>query len=102
MKTNKPGFIRRWLARLWVQAQEDRCYENESALAIGQDYPSSIFDRDQGYTFRVYAADRGHVVEVQHTDRKKDERVQKLFIITEDDDFGRQISKILTAEGLHR
>ena len=104
MKTNKPGFIRRWLARLWVQAQEDRCYEDESPLAIGQDYPatSNHFSRDRGFTFTVYAADRGHVVDVEHNDHKRDERVHKLYIITEDDDFGRQISKILTAEGLHR
>jgi hypothetical protein len=42
------------------------------------------------------------VVDVEHTDHKRDERVHKLYIITEDDDFGHQISKILTAEGLHR
>jgi hypothetical protein len=105
IKTTKPGIIRRWLARVWLQAREDYDYgddKEESMQGLSVSSLDHNFSRDRGFTFTVYSADRGHVIDVQHTDHKKDERVHKLYIITEDDDFGRQISKILTAEGLHR
>jgi hypothetical protein len=105
IKNTKPGFIRRWLARVWLQAREDYDYGDEKDEDIGSRSISSMdhsFSRDRGFTFTVYGADRGHVIAVQHTDTKKDERIHRLYIVTEDDDFGKQISKILTAEGLHR
>jgi hypothetical protein len=105
IKNTKPGFIRRWLARVWLQAREDYDNGDETQEPIASLDRSSIdhnFSRDRGFTFTVYGADRGHVIDVQHTDTKKDERIHRLYIVTEDDDFGKQISKILTAEGLHR
>ena len=103
IKTTKPGFIRRWLARVWLQAREDYDYGDDKIETLGSmSLRDLMFSRDRGFTFTVYGADRGHVIDVQHTDHKKDEQIHRLYIVTEDDDFGKQISKILTAQGLHR
>lgn len=50
--------------------------------------------------FRMYKAENGHVMEVRHYDRRTDRNTNKLYLITDEQDLGAEISKIITVESL--
>jgi len=55
---------------------------------------------DADLNFRMYKAENGHVMEVRHYDRRTDRHTNKLYLITDDQDLGAEISKIITVESL--
>ena len=55
---------------------------------------------DADLNFRMYKAENGHVMEVRHYDRRTDRNTNKLYLITDDQDLGAEISKIITVESL--
>lgn len=55
---------------------------------------------DADLSFRMYKAENGHVMEVRHYDRRIDRNSNKLYLITDDQDLGAEISKIITIESL--
>jgi hypothetical protein len=50
--------------------------------------------------FNIYHASGGRVVETNSYDRHKDRHKRSLYVITSDQDFGREIDKIITMEAL--
>lgn len=50
--------------------------------------------------FKMYKAENGHVMEVRHYDRRTERHNNKLYLITDDQDLGAEISKIITVESL--
>lgn len=56
-----------------------------------------------GLQFTVYAAEGGStVIETSMYVRKDDDYQHKLFVITEGEDFGKQLGEIITMERLRR
>ena len=53
-----------------------------------------------GMRFHLYRASGGYVVETRHYDRRNDRNENKMYVITEDQDVGHAIGKIITMESL--
>lgn len=58
--------------------------------------------QSKGLNFTIYTADGGHIIETHDYDKVIDRQNNKLYIITNDDDFGEKISHIITYELLRR
>ena len=54
----------------------------------------------EGMRFQLYRASGGYVVETRHYDRRTDRNENKMYVITEDQDVGHAIGKIITMESL--
>jgi hypothetical protein len=50
--------------------------------------------------FSVYKANGGYIVEYRQYDRQRDRSDNKLHIVHEDQDLGRELSKIISFEAL--
>jgi hypothetical protein len=59
-----------------------------------------MIDHEKALRFNVYHANGGRVVEINNYDRQKDRHKRSLYVITSDQDFGREIDKIITMEAL--
>lgn len=55
---------------------------------------------ERALQFTVYNANGGRIVETRKYDRKIDRHTSNLYVITGDQDFGREIDKIMTMESL--
>jgi hypothetical protein len=107
-KIKKPGFIDRWLfKRLQNGAAFEQSQQNEkvsnmklgAGIAIDRGGPS-IDQPDRAIQFTVYNANGGRVVETRRYDKKSDRNSNGLYIITSEQDFGKEIDKIITMEHL--
>lgn len=99
MKIKKPGFFKRWLLKQVASAHE---YENQVEKQPGllvREGPS-IDQPERAIQFTIYNANGGRVVETRRYDRQKDRHNQSLYIITSDQEFGKEIDKIITMEAL--
>lgn len=108
-KSKKPSFLDRWLfkrlqngaAYEQKQKQEQESINMKAAsLSIGPNQPSKIDNQDKSIRFTVHTANGGRVIETQRYDRQKDRHSNGLYVITNDQDFGREIDKIITMESL--
>jgi hypothetical protein len=104
-KKIKSNFIAKWLLKKLkeeTKAENDMNYGNQvlaksSGLSVGS---SSIDQPERAIQFTVYSANGGRVVETRRYDRHKDRSQTGLYIITNDQDFGKEIDKIITMEAL--
>ncbi len=109
-KVKKPGFIKRWFAKMSREAWEDERRQNqlrESTIAVDRLSNSliskgspSIDQPERAIQFTVYTANGGRVIETRRYDRKTDRSTNGLYVVTSDMDFGREIDKIITMESL--
>jgi len=58
------------------------------------------FQHENSLRFEIHQASGGRVVQTRRYDEKKDCHFENLYIITSDQDFGREIDKIITLEAL--
>lgn len=110
VKKKKIGFFKRWLLNSVKDAVEDE--RRSGALVSSADVistkqlrgiqtnSSSIDQPERAIHFTVYNANGGRVIETRKYDRKTDRHGNNLYIITSDQDFGREIDKIITMEAL--
>jgi hypothetical protein len=96
-KSNKPGFFKRWLLG---QVKDAYDQSSEPSLLISKSESASIDQPERAINFTVYSASGGRVVETRRYDRKSDRYTNGLYIITGDQEFGREIDKIITMESL--
>lgn len=96
-KMKKPGFFKRWLLNQIKSAHEQEIDVPQQILTRE---PHSIDQPERAIQFTVYNANGGRVVETRRYDRQKDRNHQNLYIITSDQEFGREIDKIITMEAL--
>lgn len=104
----KVGFFKRWMLNAVKEAvdSERQVVEKErySNLAIPKGLVSgsnhSIDQPERAIQFTVYNANGGRVIETRRYDRKTDRNTNGLYVITSDQDFGREIDKIITMEAL--
>ena len=110
-KTKRPGFLARWFLKKLVEGAEyekrqRQEYDTEKSinrltgsLTIGRESPT-IDQPERAIQFTVYSANGGRVVETRRYDRHKDRSQTGLYIITSEQDFGKEIDKIITMETL--
>lgn len=101
-KKKKPWFLKRWVIN-WVREDWEKESELKSSLRGSQANLISTdnsINSDQAIRFNVYHANGGRVVEVSKYDSLKDRSKRGLYVITNDQDFGREIDKIITMEAL--
>jgi hypothetical protein len=108
-KIKKPGLFKRWLLKSVKEAVED---ERRGVNLVGSqdmistkahrlsNHSASIDQPDRAIHFTVYVANGGRIVETRRVDRKTDRTTNGLYIITNDQEFGKEIDKIITMEAL--
>lgn len=109
LKKKKTGFFKRWFAKMsqeaWEESRpvatsrEDIIGAKQARLGL-QVGPQSIDQPERAIQFTIYNANGGRVVETRRYDRQKDRHTNGLYVITSDQDFGREIDKIITMESL--
>jgi hypothetical protein len=80
--------------RNWLMDTND---ETEHPEIVTDSFPS--FDSDP-LRINVYKASGGFVVETRKYDRRKDENISSMNIITDDKDLGVELGRIVTMETL--
>lgn len=107
-KKKKVGFVKRWFAKMsrevWEEARNSPVPHNDiigakqaRGLQLG---PPSIDQPERAIQFTVYNANGGRVIETRRYDRMKDRSTTGLYIITSEQDFGKEVDKIITMESL--
>ena len=81
--------------RNWILADE----RAEPAGICVQDNDAARFS-SEGMRLQVYRASGGFVVETHRYDRKKDQSSNTMHVITEEEDLGERIGKIIMMETL--
>lgn len=61
-----------------------------------------MLERERALRFHVFQATGGRIVETQRYDHNHDRNTTGLYVITSDQDFGRELDKIITMESLKR
>lgn len=80
-------------------------YHNSAAsmmgnTAIAKSTLSQEFNSDGAIRFNVFNARGGRVVQINRYDKQRDREISGLYVITSEDDFGKEIDKIITMESL--
>lgn len=91
-----------WIKRLLSRGKDDEGFDMNNLISpsrIERGEPH-IDQPERAIQFTVYSANGGRVVETRRYDRQKDRNNTGLYIITQDQDFGREIDKIIVMEGL--
>lgn len=88
--------FRRWI-RNWLNNYDGEGLVKESVSLVPKlDGP----DGDKCLQFRVWFANGGKVIQTSRYDRLKDRNFTSMYVITEGQDFGHEIDKIVTMENL--
>jgi hypothetical protein len=90
MKLSLKQRIRNWLNN------DDDCNE----VVRSDDEHTIHLSRASSVRFEIHQAAGGRVVQTRRYDERKDQNFESLYIITPDQDFGREIDKIITMEAL--
>ena len=94
-------WFKRWLARAVVEGREDsdrndRVYATASSkLSMGRDVES-----EDGLNITIRKAIGGRIVTFRHYDPKTDRHNHRLYVIPEELDFERELSKSITLESM--
>ena len=108
-KEKKPNFIKRWfinqIKTAAQEARDDQIYGNDVQIkqrtaGLRIDSSPNIDQPERAIQFTVYNANGGRVIETRRYDRRKDQSSSGLYVIRSEDDFGREIDKIITMETL--
>jgi hypothetical protein len=107
-KIKKSGFLKRWFAKMsqeaWEESRQGNSIGANDIIGMKQarisTSPVSIDQPERAIQFTVYSANGGRVVETRRYDRHKDRSQTGLYIITGEQDFGKEIDKIITMETL--
>ena len=89
MKLSLKQRLRRWLL-------DDEADYDSVPLAIRE----TVSLDSEGMRFTVFKASGGFVIETRTYDRRKDENFNKMYVITETQDLGQELGKIITMESL--
>jgi hypothetical protein len=73
---------------------------DDSNEVFQQDEQTIHLSRASSVRFEIHQATGGRVVQTRRYDERKDQNFENLYIITPDQDFGREIDKIITMEAL--
>lgn len=98
----------------WFAKKVRHAWENANKLEQDCDAVPSSYGRknglvvstrsleSNGVNFRLYNANGGHVVELNHYDSQTDRQTTGLHIIPSSEDLGQSLAHIITVEALKR
>jgi hypothetical protein len=94
-----------WVKRkLWQWAEQGRDLEDENQLVnFDNSYDSTLSNSpksDPTMSFKVYSAVGGRIVEFRMFDSQQDKYEHKLYVISDEEDFGDSIKKIAVLNAL--
>ena len=93
-KEKKMKLTLRQRIRNWLMKEE---LEEDAPQIVEADRLSS-----EGMRMQIYRASGGYVVETRSYDRRKDENFNTMHVITEEQDLGDALGKIVMMEALKR
>jgi hypothetical protein len=96
--------LKYWILK-WLTNNNSRLEEGSMTLTrLSRVKNDEYLDNIHGKTisFRLWFAAGGKVVQTQRYDSRKDENQSSLYIITDEQNFGEEIDKILTLEALRQ
>jgi hypothetical protein len=95
---NKMGFFRRkfmeWSKRAWEDNKSD-IYKSTGVVRA-----DGYVDSEPQLNFKIYGAVGGHVMEFRRYDNKNDRSNNQLYVISNDDDMGERVARIVNMEML--
>lgn len=108
VKTKRPGMLIKWFSKKLLEGieyeqrrkREEDMQVGSKSLSISREHSSEIQNQEKSIRFTVHVASGGRIVETQKYDRQKDRHQSGLYVITNDQDFGKEIEKIITMEAL--
>ena len=89
--------FRRWL-RNWIYNFDSDT--PKQSLGSRVDAVDNGPDHDKCLNFRVWFANGGKVIQTNKYDRLKDRSTTSMYVITEEQELGRELDKIITMESL--
>jgi len=95
--------IRRNMKKTLKQKFRDWLFDEDKkdrSQMISIDEDSVQLSREKSIKFEIHSANGGRVVQTRRFDTHRDRHIENLYIITGEQDFGREIDKILTMEAL--
>jgi hypothetical protein len=97
----------KWLKRLiWQWNQEGRELADYDTGAVQQKRsrltirPSNDIDSDEGLNITVRKAVGGKIVSFRNYDHKQDRTNYKLYVVSDDMDFDKELGKMITLESI--
>ena len=96
-------WLKRWFANKCREAWEESRDMPEEVYAT---QPSnrliarSDIDSEEGLSITVRSAIGGRIVTFRHYDRKTDRSYHRLYVVPEDQDFERELGKMITLESI--
>jgi len=86
--------------RNWVNSAQDEKETIYATTAKNRLVSRSDIDADEGLSITVRSAIGGRIVTFRHYDRKTDRSNHRLYIVPEDQDFERELGKMITLESM--
>jgi hypothetical protein len=86
--------------RNWANSAEDTPEPNRWNKSTSVLRASSDLDSEDGLSITVRSAIGGRIVTFRHYDRKTDRTNHRLYIVPEDQDFERELGKMITLESM--
>jgi hypothetical protein len=94
----------KWLKRRllnWLSEHDEDCPGPVYATKASNHLISrSDIDSEEGLSITVRSAVGGRIVTFRHYDRKTDRSNHRLYIVPEDQDFERELGKMITLESM--
>ena len=87
--------FRRWL-RNWINNVDSDRPEKASIGIRERNGP----DNERALTFRIWFANGGQVIQTEQYHHVRDEWIKSMYVITDDQDLGDELGKIVTMEKL--
>lgn len=89
-------YLARKIKRTQDESEQDIVLTSTQASVRARD----SFETDEGLNMQVFKATGGRIVSFHHYDRKTDRTNRKVYIITDEQDFERELGKIITLESM--
>lgn len=91
--------FRRWLRNWLTNFDSDQPVQEKMSRTLSV-RESDDPDNEKSLQFRVWFANGGRVIQTNRYDRQKDRSLTSMYVVTSEQDFGHEIDKIVTMEGL--
>ena len=83
--------------RNWLMNDDSETDYSGNVISVDSEGPNI---QSQGFRLNIYSASGGTIIETTKYDRQKDDHRHSLHVITDDNDLGEELSKIITMESL--
>jgi len=94
----------KWLKRLiwqWnLEGRELTEYGNTVSTRLGRGSRNEDIEADEGLNITVRKAVGGKIISFRHYDHRQDRTDYKLYVVSDDVDFDKELGKMITLESM--